>query len=272
MANTYSAHSAAVQAEPYLEKLARIGYAAKGVIYTMIGVLALVAATGPGGKTTNQAGVINTIAQQPFGKILLLALGAGLMGYALWRLAMAVFNPEHQKAIKRIGYAVSGIAYGGFGIAALMASATGERAETNSQESAATVLSLPGGQLLLFIGAAIFFAVGIAQIINGFALNFTKVLETEKMSKEELRAAMWVGRLGLIARGVLFGLIGWFAFQAAAAEAPGKAGGIERGLQTLARSPGGPLLLGLMAVGLICYGLYMFVEARHRRMTPALQV
>lgn len=271
MAKIYTTNQVAAQTEPYIEKLARVGYAAKGVIYTLIGVLALVAAAGPGGKTTNQAGVINTIAQQPFGMILLLAIGAGLLGYALWRLGQAIFNPEQKKAWKRIGYAASAFAYGGFGLAALLAGTTGERATTHSQENAATVLSLPGGQLLMFLGAMLFVGIGAGQIVNGLKLNFTKILETEKMSPDELRAAMWVGRIGLIARGVLFGLIGWFAYQAAITESPSKIGGIERGLQTIARAPAGPLLLGLMAVGLVCYGLFMFIEAKHRRMTPALR-
>jgi uncharacterized membrane protein len=156
-------------------------------------------------------------------------------------------------------------------MAAINAATTGERATSNSQQNAATVLSLPGGQLLMFVGAAIFFAVGVAQIVNGLALNFTKILETERMSPEELRATMWFGRLGMVARGILFGLIGWFAFQAAMDRQPGEVGGVERGLQAIAHAPGGPLLLGLMALGLVCYGLFMFVEAKYRKMTPALR-
>lgn len=270
MAKIYTTNEVAAQTQPYIEKLARVGYAAKGVIYGLIGVLALVAAAGPGGKTTNQAGVINTIAQQPFGMILLIAIGAGLLGYALWRLGQAIFNPEGKKAWKRIGYAISAFAYGGFGIASLLAATTGEKATNHSQENAATVMSLPGGQLLMFLGAAIFLGVGIGQTVNGLKLNFTKILETEKMSPDELRAAMWFGRIGLMARGALFGLLAWFAYQAAATETPSKVGGIERGLQTLGQAPGGTLLLGLMAIGLVCYGLFMFIEARYRRMTPAL--
>jgi hypothetical protein len=271
MAKIYTTNQVAAQTEPYIEKLARVGYAAKGVIYGLIGVLAIVAAAGPGGKTTNQAGVINTIAQQPFGMILLIALGAGLLGYALWRFGQALFNPEHKKVWKRVGYAASAFAYGGFGVAALLAATTGERATSNSQESAATVLSLPGGQLIMFIGALIFAGVGIGQIVNGFALNFTKILETERMSPDELRAAMWFGRIGLMARGALFVLVAWFMAQAAMADSASKVGGIERGLQAIAKAPAGPLLLGVMAAGLVCYGLFMFIEAKYRRMTPALR-
>ncbi len=271
MANIYPAPQTAAHAEPWIEKLARVGYAAKGVIYTLIGVLALVAAAGPGGKTTNQAGAINTIAKQPFGFALLLAVGVGLIGYALWRVIQALWNPEHKKAIKRIGYVASGLAYGGFGYAAIKAGLTGERAQSQSRENAATLMSLPFGQLLLFALGAIFLAVGLGQIVNGFAGNFMKVLETARMSPEERKAARWFGGLGLMARGVLFGLVGWFMFQAAMDRQPSEVGGLERGLQTIAKWPGGPVLLGLMAVGLICYGLYNFVESKYREMTPALR-
>ena len=273
MANTFATQQPlAASADTYLEKLARVGYAAKGVIYALIGVLAMVAAVGPGGKTTNQAGAINTLASGPFGTVLLVAIGIGLMGYAFWRLCQAAYNPEGKEAIKRIGYVASAIAYGGFGVAALLAATTGERAEQRSQQSAATALSLPGGQLILFIAAAIFFAVGIGQIVNGFGLKFAKILQTERMSADELRIAAWLGRIGLIARGVLFGLIGWFWMHAAMAHRAGEAGGIERGLQVLGKAPGGTLLLGLMAFGLVCYGMFMLVEAKYRRMTPAIPV
>jgi len=270
MAAPHSVRQATVQAQPWLEKLARLGYAAKGVIYSLIGVLALVAAFGPGGKTTNQAGAINTIANQPLGKVLLVAIGVGLFGYALWRILQAAYNPEHKKPIKRIGYVVSALAYGGFGWAALAASA-GDRAEGQSKENAATLLNLPFGQMLMMILAAIFLAVAVGQIVNGIKLNFERILKMDEMSSGQRSLAKWTGRLGLIARGILFSLVAWFMWRAATNDNPQAVGGIERALQTVAQAPSGRILLPLLALGLICYGIFMFIEARFRRMVPATQ-
>jgi hypothetical protein len=110
---TAAAGQAAHEARPWVERLARLGYAAKGVVYVLVGGLALQAALGPGGKTTDPAGALRTIVQQPFGKFLLAVVTLGLIGYALWRFAQSFLDAENKGKdakglVKRIGYGLSG--------------------------------------------------------------------------------------------------------------------------------------------------------------------
>lgn len=263
-----SIREAVVEAGPWLQKLARVGYVAKGVIYSLIGIFALMAAVGIGGKKTNQAGAINSVGQLPLGQILLLLIGAGLIGYSLWRLAEATFDPERKGVIKRIGYVISALAYGGFGWAALRVAISHDHAQSNPQQGAARLLSVPFGQAL-GTAVAIIFVIGAGlQIWNGIIGKFTETLKREEMSGDQMALARWTGGIGLIARGCLFGLIGWFMWRASRDGKPGEAGGIDRALTTIAQAHYGPTLLAIMAVGLICYGVYMWVQARFRRMVP----
>jgi hypothetical protein len=261
------AEATVADASPWIESLGRWGYAAKGVIYVIIGVLAFMAASGDGGKTTDQKGVINTIAQHQFGQPLLIVLGIGLLGYCLFRLVMAGFNPEGRKAIKRIGYAVSGLAYGGFGVLALLA-ATGERAKDDSKQKAADVMAIPGGEWVIALIGAIMIGVGIAQLVNGSTAKFMKVLDTGRMSEEERKTAELAGRIGLIARGIVFLIVGGFFVWGAVNSDPSKTGGIDQALSAIAKLPYGALLLGATGIGLVMFGVYMFVQAKYRKFTP----
>ena len=81
-----------VVASTGFEWLARSGFVARGLIYGIIGILAIKLALGDGGTTTNQQGALKTIAHQSFGKTLLILVAVGLGGYALWRLVRAALG------------------------------------------------------------------------------------------------------------------------------------------------------------------------------------
>src|SRR5687767_9991709 len=125
------AEDAVRKVRPWVAKLARLGFAVKGIVYIIIGVLATKAAMGAGGETTDQRGALETIHQQPFGRVMLLIAAVGLAGYALWRLIDALFNPRHahrgaKGLMKRAAELVSAIVYGSLSFAAFqMALGTG---------------------------------------------------------------------------------------------------------------------------------------------------
>jgi hypothetical protein len=267
---TEQVHQAAREASPWIEKGARLGYAAKGIVYGLIGVLAFMAATGSGGKATDQRGAIDIIASQPFGQVLVAALGVGLLGYALWRLLQAAFNPENKKPFKRLGYAASGIAYGSLGIAALSTLAGDRASQSNSNGNVPSgLMAQPYGPALVMAAGLVIIGIGVAALVNAAKANFERVLKTQEMSPAQHKTAMTAGRIGIAARGVAFLLTGWFLIRAGLAHNSQKAGGLDEALRALAQAPYGPWLLGLMGLGLIAYAVYMFVEARFRRMVPA---
>ncbi len=255
----------------WFEPLARFGYGVKGIVYLLVGVLATMVVLGIGGETTGTSGVLQNIAQQPFGTILLSIVAAGLICYTLWRFVQAGVDPEHKGndasgLLNRLGYAISGVAYAGLAFTALQILFTSGGGGGNSTESwTARLLSQPFGPWLVgAVGAAII-GVGGYQVYRGVSASFRKNVKLGHMSDTEETLVMSLGRFGLAARGLVLGIIGFFLIQAAWQFDSDEARGLGQTLQEIVQQPFGPLLLGIVAVGLIAYGLFMMLMGRYRK-------
>lgn len=260
-------------AGPFITLLARFGYAAKGVVYITIGVLAAYAALTTGGRTTDSRGALEEILFQPYGKYLLGAIAIGLAGYALWRFVQAVKDTENKgsgaKGIAfRIGYAVIAVIYAGLAFSAvqlILGSGGESKGDTASREWTATLLAQPFGQWLVGAVGAGFVAAAISHFYKAYSAKFREKLMTGQMSAKAQTFALRSGQLGLTARGVVFGLIGAFLIQAALHSNAGEARGLGGALTVLGQQIYGQILLALVAFGLVAYGFYMLVLARYRR-------
>jgi hypothetical protein len=255
---------------PQFEWLARGGLVARGVIYAVIGLLALKLALGDGGKTTNQKGALTTIAEQPFGKALLILTAVGLAGYATWRLVRAALGhgPEGADDTKeRIGGLVSGLAYGALFITAvsILFGSGGGGGSRGPDKATGGVLDWPAGQALVVIAGLVLIGVGIDQGIKAVKGEFLDKSKTEEMSEGVERAFTAVGVFGHLARMVVFALIGWFLIRAAIDYDPDKAVGLDGALAALGRSSYGPALLGIVAAGLLGFAAYSIADARYRK-------
>ncbi|MBC8138157.1 MAG: DUF1206 domain-containing protein [Fibrella sp.] len=261
------------QAGPWVEKLARMGYAAKGVIYMIIGMLALQAAFSSGGKTTNSEGALATIVEQPFGRVLLGVVGVGLAGYALWRFVAAAIDAENEgsdaKGIAtRLGYVISGIVYAVLSFTAFQiigGTASGDGGNSGTQDWTARLLAAPFGQLLTGLAGAIVIGSGLRQMVKGYKGDFKKDLELGEIPPAQQKSVVSIGRAGYIARGIVFAIMGGFVINAAMNADPRRAKGLGSALDLLAQQPYGPWVLGIVAAGLVAYGVFMIVEARYRR-------
>ena len=256
-----------------MEALARFGYVAKGFVYAAIGVLALLAAFSAGGKTTDTTGALQTIANQPFGQILLALIAVGLVGYAIWRLIEAFNDPDNKGSdakgiFSRLGYALSGLAYLGVAAnAALLAfgSNSGSSGGSSSkQDWTATVMQQPFGRWLVGIGGAIVIGIGFYRIYQAYKIKFRKKLNLSELNAKQEKWLVNISRFGIAARGVVFVMIGFFVIQAAENYNPQKVKGLDGALLTLSQQPYGKVLLGLMALGLIAYAVYLCLQARYR--------
>jgi hypothetical protein len=265
-----SAHQATTD-NPWVERLARWGYVVRGVLYGVVGLLALQVALNHGGATTDKNGAIGTIAAQPFGKLLLVLVVVGLVGYALWGFIRAILDPLHRgtdaKGIaQRIGYAVSGLSYGSLVIPTmnflLGTGQSGQGQSGGSQEISAKLLSLPFGPWLVGLLGLIAVGGGLGQIAQAWTAGFAKDFKTGEMSADEQKWATRIGQFGLGARGVVFAMLGFFLVESALTTDPKKAQGLDGALQTLAQQPHGPWLLGIVALGLIAFGVYSVLSAR----------
>jgi hypothetical protein len=253
------------------EGLARAGLVARGVVYGIIGILAVKLALGDGGDATNQQGALQKIAQGPLGKVLLILMVIGLLGYATWRLVRAALGhgPEASDDTKdRISSLVSGIAYAALAVTALKiltGSGGGGGPSSDPQGTTGGVLGWPGGRVLVIIAGLIFIGVAIDQAIKGLKKKFLEDSKTEEMSRRVRDAFTAVGETGLVARAVVFCLIGWFLVRAAIEYDPDKAVGLDGALARLGQSTFGPVALGVVAAGLVAFGIYSVFDARYRR-------
>ena len=260
-------------AGPGITLLARFGYAAKGVVYIIIGVLAAYAAFTTGGRTTDTRGALEEILSQPYGKYLLGAVAVGLVGYALWRFVQAVKDTESKgsgaKGIAvRIGYAVIGVIYAGLAFSAVqlvLGSGGQSSGDSSSKEWTATLLEQPFGQWLVGAVGLGFVIAAVSHFYKAYTAKFREKLMTSQMSENAQNFALRSGRFGLAARGVVFGIIGAFLIQAALHSNAGEARGLSGALTALGQQTYGQLLLGVVALGLVAYGFYMLVLARYRR-------
>lgn len=262
-------------ARPWIERLARFGYAAKGVVYVIIGSLAAYGAfRGDEGQPTDSRGALTQIVRQPYGRVLLVVVATGLAGYALWRLVQALRDTEEKGSelkglTVRFGYACIGFVYAGLSYSAvrlILGHGAGKSSDQQSKEWTATFFALPLGRLLVGLAGLGVIGFGLWQCYKAFTARFRKKWKRHEMSEHARAFAIRAGQVGLTARGVVFGIIGIFLIQAALRARPEEARGLSGALRALEQQPYGPYVLGAVALGLVAYGLYMFVEARYRRM------
>jgi hypothetical protein len=263
---------------PWTERLARLGYLAKGVVYAVVGVLALQVAFGTGGKMTDTQGALATLAQEPWGKALLAVVAVGLVGYVLWRVVQAWMDPDGKGTdakglVTRAGYLVSAAIHASLAVAAfrlvLETGGVGAHGDQSAQSWTARLMSKPFGQALVAVVGLVIAGVGLWQVYKAWKEKFRKKLRLEGMRPPQAEWAVRISKLGILARGGVFVLIGGFLVQAALTANPRRAHGLDGALETLAAQPYGAVLLALAAAGLVAYAVYMAVEARYRRFQGA---
>jgi hypothetical protein len=250
------------------EVLARAGFAARGIVYGIIGVLALDVAVGHGGKLTNQQGALRAVEDQRFGHVLLTILAVGLGGYSLWRLFRAILGhgPEGaDKGLDRVGALGSGIVYGVMCVIAIQLLAGSSGVTGSAEKSASGAFSWPGGRWLVGIAGLVLIGVGVYQLIRGVRRKFLDDSKTEEMSPGVKTWITWIGTVGHVARAVVFGIVGVFLVKAAADYSAKEAIGIDGALAKLYNHAYGPWLLGAVAAGLVAFAIFSLSEARYRR-------
>jgi hypothetical protein len=256
-----------------MQTLAKIGYATKGLLYLIVGVLAVRYVAGDGGRLTDSKGAAQTLHAQPFGTLLVWLTAAGLAAFALWRLVQAIWDPESGKRDarrvgQRLGYAVSGVVHAGLSVAVVqLALAHGAgRGGHEKVTYVGKVLARPGGALVIAgVGLGVI-GVGVYELYQAYSARFMRRLSTATMSARERTWAERAGRLGLLAHGLVFGVIGWFLERAAASGRSSQTRGVAGALHEIATRSHSELVLGLVAVGLVGYAVYLFFTARYLRL------
>jgi Domain of Unknown Function (DUF1206) len=250
--------------------LARAGLVARGVVYGVIGLLALKVATGSGGADTNQQGALQTVAQQSFGKVLLVAVAIGLAGYAVWRLTRAALGHGRQERdswFNRLAAAASGVVYAALCVTAvkILTGGSGGAGSSAPKKATAGVLGWTGGTEIVAIAGIVLIGVGLFQAYKGLARKFLEEADTARMREGAERAYTAAGVFGHVARAVVFALTGYGLLTAALEYDPRKAIGLDGALNELSRSSSGPFLLGIVAAGLMGFAVFSFVDSRYHK-------
>ncbi|TDT38779.1 uncharacterized protein DUF1206 [Streptomyces sp. BK208] len=253
------------------EGAARAGLTARGVIYLLVGILALQIAFGSGNRQADRGGALEELADKPFGAVLLWALGAGLVGMALWRLSEALFGvtgKDGHTAKKRLPAAARCVFYAfvAYSVLAFAAGAGGGgSSDRQSRDVTARVMDIPAGRWLVGIAGVGIVIAGAVIGIQAARRSYHKKMKLGELSPRVRRLVDVTGVGGGVARGLVFAGAGVFAVRAAVDYDPDRVKGLDDTLRSFADTPLGPWLLVLVAAGLVLFGVFSFTLARWRR-------
>lgn len=259
----------------WAQGLARVGFCARGVVYAVVGVIALrIAWSGRGGNDASKEGALREISERPFSGVLLVVLAVGMAGYALWRATEAAWGhrdepDEPKRTVKRVGSGAKALVYGALLASTLRFLVGGPDEAGRGEEErswTAQAMDLPGGRVLVVVTAIAILGAGGYIAYRGLSQRFEKRLDTTEMGPLTGRAVDVVGTVGLAARGAVVSVAGFLLLRAALDHDPDEARGVDGTLKVIARQAYGKALLTATAFGIIAYGLYSFAEARYRRL------
>jgi uncharacterized membrane protein YidH (DUF202 family) len=254
---------------PVMAVAARLGLAARGVVYLIIGILAIdIAAGGGSSHQANQGGAFVTVASSPGGAVLLAVLAIGLACYSLWRFSQVfVGTPENGKKMgPRLKSLVRAVIYAALFVIAIKVLLSGStNQDKKSQDWTARLMHNPGGRWLVGAVGLVILGVGALLAYEGITRKFRRQLDLTRLSPRAEQAVTVLGTIGETSRGVVVSVVGLLVLDAAIAADPHKSRGLDGALQTLAQQSFGSWLLGVLAVGLVAFGCYGFASARYAR-------
>jgi hypothetical protein len=254
-----------------LALLARVGLIAYGVVHLLIGWLAAQIAWGSRGNSADSSGALNTLAEQPFGKLLLGLVAVGLVALTLWQASEAIWGYRHLRAAKRrrkqltsgaqtLIYAL--LAYG----AASIALGSGSSGSTSEKAATSGVMAWPAGRLIVVVLGLLVIGFGATLVIKGAKRSFVDEIDTSRLSGTTRQGVLGLGQAGYIAKGIAFGVVGALLSYAASTFDRNEEQGLDGAMQTILEQPFGRFLLSAVALGFAAFGLFAIIQSRYRQM------
>lgn len=276
-------HAAVEQARevtdhPVLRHLARVGLIAYGAMHLLIAVLAVRMALGVRGADADQTGALQLVGSGPGGRTLLWVIGLGLLCLGLWQAAevllwwRGLLDPAHRRrsAIVCVKCLAKGGVYAFFGVTALLFALGLEyEADERLPELTDEVLEIPGGAAAVYLVAAAVVAVGLYTLARGFTGGFMKDIDLPAAPDRWEPVIEGLGRVGYVAKGIAFGLVGVLLWRAASSADVTDATGLDGAMTAIAGVGAGPWLLAGVAVGFAAFGVYALARARYPDRDPS---
>ncbi|MFW6257715.1 MAG: DUF1206 domain-containing protein [Prolixibacteraceae bacterium] len=258
------------------EKIMRFGIASKGFVYCLIGGLTLLAAIGRGGSKSGSSDALKSLAGSTGGMILLGITALGLISYVFWRFYQTFKDPEEKGTgakgiVIRIGYFGSGVLYGFLAYTALSiligsGGGNGSGSGGGQETLIAKALNQSFGQILVAIIATIFLAKALYQMFRAYSGKYQKKVKEQNLSPKVKETVLTFGKLGYTARGIVVGVIAFLTYKAAFTASSDQAGGTKDAFNFV-QNEFGSVILAVISVGLLMYGIFILVKARHREMS-----
>lgn len=251
--------------------LTRMGFIGYGVLHLAVAWIAVQIALGDGGEEGDQAGAFRALAGQPFGRFILVSTIVGLAAMAIWQVLLAGFGHREKRGaglvFERVASGARAVVYTALAYTAgkVVAGAPASSAE-QQQHATAGVMAKPAGVWLVGLAGLVVFAIGVGMIWYGAKRQFEQKLMLGAMSPRTRTVARWLGKIGYIAKGSAFGIVGLLLVDAAVTNDPGKSRGLDAALRTLVQQPYGEALLIAVGVGFAAFGVYCFLQSRFRKM------
>jgi hypothetical protein len=254
-------------ANPWFERGTRFGYVVRGLLYGLVGVLALGQALGVGGRATDMRGGIEAVTANPLRYPILAVALVGLVSYSAWGFVRAIYDPLHRGEgpvglAARAGFLWSGISYAALALFLVQLGAGHPARGQMTRDLVATALQYPAGRWVAVAAGLVCIGFGLGQFVDAARATFRKDLKRGTMTRWQRLAGEWLGRFGMLSRGVVFSMLGWFVALAALTVDPAQARGWGAVLTTLAARPFGQVLMSVVALGFVALGLHSFACAR----------
>ncbi|HEX6500101.1 MAG TPA: DUF1206 domain-containing protein [Micromonosporaceae bacterium] len=259
----------AVHSKP-LEWLTRAGFVGYGLLHILVAWIAVQIVRGQGGREGDQSGAFRTLAHQPGGGVLLVAVAVGLFAMAFWQLLTAAVGHLDKRGKRRVAERIASlgrvVVYTALGLGAAKVARGAEQSAAHSQQSiTAGFLGTPHGRMLIIVAGVVVAAVGIGLAIYGVTRAFERNLRLAVMNEEMRAATRWLGGFGYAAKGSAYAIVGILLIVAAVTYDASKSRGLDAALHTLARQPFGGVLVAIVALGFAAFGVYCFAQARYRK-------
>ncbi len=259
--------------EDHAVRAGRVALATQGVLYLVVGLLAVQVARGDRGAEPSQRGALETIAHQPFGRAALVLVALGLLAHAAWRIWLAVVGDRGgedagslAKRAANVGRAVIYLSFLALAVRLLTKGGSGSGSGGDqAKESTNTVLHLPGGPWIVVAAGLVFLGVAGWNVRKAVTRSFADDLDFSRVSAARKPWVCRIGTAGYLGRAAAFGLIGWFLIDAGRQHDPNETRGLDDALRELTTAPYGPILLLVVAVGLVAFGCFRILDGVLRR-------
>jgi len=255
-----------------LEVLARVGLVAYGVVHLLLGWLALQIAWGLSGReSADTSGAMKTLADQPFGQVLLWLVAVGLAALALWQASAVIWGYRNlegaERVRKQITSGAKAVVFAALGYSAAAAAlGIGSSSAQSQQQATSGVLGWPGGRVIVIVAGLVIIGVGVAAIVKGVKKSFAEEIDTSPLSPTLRTAVARLGQVGYIAKGLALGVVGGLLSYATLTFDPQQVQGLDGAMHTILAQPFGRFLLTAVALGFAAFGLFAILQSRYRRM------